>query len=107
MAPTFKARDATNVKAVNTANLLNRLHNGHDADSRAKTKRLRHAIHEKYVDVLDAIVAWQGFQQRGDDEGAFEKENQLRMLLSRKRAFTMLLRAMPAVRQNVPSEFLD
>ena len=107
MSPRFKARNKNHLKAVNTAALLDRLHQGSDPDSIEKTKRLRHAIQEKYETVLNTILAWQVFLKQGNEPGALEKENELRMLLSRKKAFTMLLRSMPAVRQHVPKDFLD
>jgi hypothetical protein len=43
----FEARDLGNIKAINTASLLRRLHNGHDKISIRKTRDLRFALLRK------------------------------------------------------------
>jgi len=94
--PDFMARDNTNAKAVNTCNLLHRLHRGHDQNTKNVTKSLCHAIHEKYVTIHKKIIEYYRYQ-----EGSQEKFQALRDLkdhLSRKSSYTMLCRSIPAVR---------
>ena len=102
--PQFEPQNPTNIKAVNTCNLLTRVHNGHDETTKKGTEDLRHGIHKRYIKVLHKINEW-----RSHEEGSAEKnqaKRELRDLLSRKSSFTMLIRSMPAVRQ-LPHEFLD
>lgn len=102
----FDARDKNNTKAVNTALLLQKLHNGDNYDSAKKTTELRTAIQKKYVNVLEAINKWHQarWQQNRDEE--FKRERVLRGLLSRKSAYTMIMRSTDAVK-DLPDEFFD
>lgn len=102
--PYFEPLDNNNIKAVNTCNLLMRVHNGHDTTTQNATKNLRHSIQKKYIEVLNKIIEW-----KDHNDGTQEKvqaKRELKDLLSRKYSFTMLLRSMPAVRQ-LPLEILD
>lgn len=104
-APKFDARDPANAKAVNTANLLNILHNGHDEDTRLATAGLRHEIQKKYDHILNVIINW-----LASPIGSVLKhqyENELRLHLSRKSSFTMLMRSMVPVINNIPPHILD
>ena len=103
--PYFEAADPLNIKAVNTSDLLNRIHNGHNENTKTSTLELRHTIHKKYVKILKKIIEWQGYE--GGSPEKFQAGRELRDMLSRKSSFTMLCRSMPAVRQFVPEEFLD
>jgi hypothetical protein len=102
--PYFEAIDPNNPKAVNTAGLLERLHNGHNNQTRKTTKVLEHAIHKKYVKILQAIIEYRSHAD--DSQEQFQAQITLKQLLSRKSSFTMLCRSMPAV-QNLPAEFFD
>ncbi len=102
--PAFDARDKANRKAINTARLLERLHNGYDPDSIQNTKYLRILIQKKYTETLNAIIEWQGAK---DEEDKFRAETELKKLLSRRGSFTSLIRSVPAVRKRVPKDFLD
>jgi hypothetical protein len=102
--PYFEAVDPTNVKAVNTANLLNRIHNGHDENTQRATKQLRHAIHKKYIEILNKICEWKDFAEGSVEK--FQAKRELKDMLSRKSSYTMLCRAMPAVRR-LPEDFFD
>lgn len=103
--PSFDRRNAANVKALNTANLLNRIHNGHDNNTRNSTATLRHAIHTKYIEVLNKIIEWQAQADGTQLKNQYTRE--LKDMLSRKSSFTMLIRSMPAVILYVPADFLD
>ena len=103
--PQFTPLNATNIKAANTCTLLNRVHNGHSEDTKKLTVDLRHAIHKKYIDVLKKIIEWQDAATGSQEKVQAERE--LREMLSRRSAFTMLCRSIPAVRQRVPADFLD
>jgi hypothetical protein len=95
----FKAADASNIKACNTATLLGKIHNGDDFESNKKTATLRHEIFKKEKTILNAIIEWQGAENPQDK---FEAEVKLKILLSRKSSFTMLMRSISAVRRFVP-----
>jgi hypothetical protein len=103
----FTARNPANLKAINTADLLTRIHNGHNYESKIKTKELRFAIfkHKNYL--LKLVINWQDALKRNNEEDVFMYSNRLKELLSRKSAFTMLLRSTPTVRNLIPKEFLD
>jgi hypothetical protein len=103
--PAFKAKNPNNLKAANTAKLLDRVHNGHDKNTTQVTKNLRHAIHKKFIDILEAIIKWQSTKKNTQEQ--FHAENKLKRLLSRKSSFCMLCRSIPAVRQNLPKDFFD
>jgi len=102
--PYFEASDNLNIKAINTANLLNRIHNGHDQNTEKATKQLRHAIHKKYIDILNKICEWRASENGSGKE--FQTKRELKDLLSRKSSYTMLCRSMAAVRQ-LPEDFFD
>lgn len=103
----FKAKNDSNQKSVNTALLLERIHNGFDEKSIQKTAELRRLIDHKQREVLDTILKWQNAKLKKDAQTEFEAEMELKNLLSRKSFFTMLIRSLYAVRQYVPQEFLD
>lgn len=102
----FEAKEESNIKAKNTANLLNLLHNGKDddEDSRKNTEHLRSLITKKYIDTLNAIIEWKDAK---DEQEKFESKTKLRHLLSRKSSFTAIIRSTAAVRKHVPKNFLD
>lgn len=102
--PYFEARDINNQKAINTSNLLNRIHNGHNEETIKGTSNLRHAIQKKYIDILNKIIDWRSFADGSQEKVQTKRE--LKDLLSRKSSYTMLLRSIPAVRQ-LPEDFFD
>lgn len=91
----FKARSETNLKAVNTANLLNHLH-----------RDLKPAVKDKHHELVDAVAGWDHARRVGDEREELEKELLIRKLLSRDSHFTMLMRAIKSV-QSLPIEFFD
>lgn len=102
--PKFEARNPSSIKSVNTADLLNRLHNGHDNNSILSTKSLRFAIRKKYSIILLKIIEWQN-QTAGTQE-EFQIRRELKDLLSKKSSYTMLCRSIPAVK-GLPNSFFD
>jgi hypothetical protein len=102
--PNFEARNPLNTKAVNTSNLLLRVHNGHDYATKQATADLRHAIHKKHIDILNKIIEWQKAVDGSQEK--FQAKRELKELLSRKYSYTMLSRSIPAVRQ-LPADFFD
>lgn len=102
--PSFEAKDPTNIKAKNTASLLNKLHNGTNANSIHNTADLRHQISKKYRAILEKICEW--YQSPPNSQEKVRLKNELRAFLSRKSAFTMLCRSIPAVRR-LPADFFD
>lgn len=103
----FEPVSISNQKAINTSELLYRIHNGHDADSNAKTAGLRKAIAMQRDKIYKTIMAWQHARSNNDkiEEANFRRE--LKFLLSRKSPFTMLMRSTSAVRMYIPKDFLD
>jgi hypothetical protein len=100
----FKAADVSNIKACNTAILLDKIHNGNDFESNKKTATLRQEIFKKEKTILNTIIEWKGAK---DPQDKFEAEVKLKTLLSRKSSFTMLMRSLSSVRRFVPQDFLD
>jgi hypothetical protein len=104
--PGFLARDSTNVKAANTVALLNRLHNGDGTiKSIQGTKHLRVAIQRKFIQVIQAHNEYMIAQSTGTPQEQAQTEHNLRMLLSRRKAFTMLMRSIPAINKNLSHLF--
>lgn len=91
----FKARDITNPKAVNTANLLNNLH-----------RDLKPAVKDKHHQVVNAIAEWHHARATGDQLEEYEKELLLKKLLSRNSHFTMLMQSIRVIR-SLPATFFD
>eukprot|EP01098_Paradermamoeba_levis_P014040 TRINITY_DN6587_c0_g1_i1.p3 TRINITY_DN6587_c0_g1~~TRINITY_DN6587_c0_g1_i1.p3 ORF type:complete len:251 (-),score=-7.16 TRINITY_DN6587_c0_g1_i1:1591-2343(-) len=102
----FEAVDSTNVKAVNTATPLQKLHNGDASESKRKTAELRNAIHKRYVRILELIIDWRKAREENNMQSKFEMERKLKGLLSRKASFTMIMRSIKAVK-DLPPEFFD
>ena len=102
----FEAVDITNQKAINTAQLLSKIHNGDDRDSNRKTENLRHAIFKRKVEILKTINKWRDAMMNSKLDEAFQTRKYLQALLSKKSAFTMLMRSMESVK-DLPSDFLD
>lgn len=103
----FLAKDNNNIKARNTATLLKNIHNGKDCEAQKKAKTLQLLICKRHNKIKDAIIEWLGAKAKNDIKTEKQKEMELQNLLSRKNAFTMLMRSIPAVRNHIPEEFLD
>ena len=102
----FEATNSTNIKAVNTANLLQKLHNGDTVETRRKTVELRNAIHIRYVKILELVIKWQKAREADDVKTRFETERVLKAHLSRRASFTMIMRSLEAVK-GLPADFFD
>lgn len=102
----FAARNPANLKAVNTVNLLSRIHNGHDYESKTKTKGLRIAIFKKKYDLIKLIEDWRYAIMNEDESETFRISNKIKKMLSRKSDFTMFLRS-TRMAQRLPPEFFD
>jgi hypothetical protein len=107
--PLFEAADPNDQAAHNTADLLNLLHNGKVGDkaSQANVRHLQVTIAKQYDKVLHAIIEFKDAEHGHDLQRRAQARRDLSNLLSRKSAFTMLMRAMKAVRTFVPTELLD
>lgn len=105
----FIASNNQNIKAKNTANLLNYIHNGNENDENTikKTAELRGLIYEKHEKVRDLITDWLDAKSKNDKIREMQNKEQIKKLLSRKESFTMLIRSSPYVKKYVPIEFLD
>jgi hypothetical protein len=102
----FDVLNETNIKAVNTCKLLDKIHNGTDNYSKNKTAELRLLIHKKERDVIDLIMKWL-YVKGSNTEEEIRTERKIKNILSRKSDFTMLLRSLSCVKQYLPKEFLD
>lgn len=106
----FEAFDKNDIRATNTAQLLNRLHNGHDAATRSKTIELRRAIRNRYTEIMRIIDDLRNARYEGNRQEEVDAAGKLKCYLSRRASFTMLMRSTPAVRRivkSLPSDFLD
>lgn len=104
---TFLPLNSDNTKAVNTAQLLNRLHNGHDENTNMATADLREMIEIKCKKLAELIGEWQQAKIENNKESEVRLSNRLKMTLSRKESFTMLCRSMSMVKAFVPKNLLD
>lgn len=88
----FKAADPTNRRAVNTALLLKKVH-----------AHFQNAIAERHNEIVTTLWNWKNAIEQQDTERIVEFELLLSSLLSRKSAFTMLMRSI----RYVPTQFFD
>lgn len=106
--PGFKAKDPANQKAVNTAALLDKVHNGTgSANGEASTRELRYLIEKRYKELLLAWGEYNRARAENDTQDIAQAEAELRILLSRKASFTLLMRSLPFVRKTIPTSLLD
>ena len=103
--PTFMARDRNNVKAVNTCLLLDKVHNGHNFETKQATELLRNAIRKKYFLILNTMLSYHHSPE--DSQEKFQALGELRDYLSKEQSFTMLCRSIPAVLQFKNKEKLE
>ncbi|PWK26851.1 hypothetical protein LV89_02057 [Arcicella aurantiaca] len=102
----FDVLNKTNIKAVNTCKLLDKIHNGTDDYSIKKTGELRHLIHKKEREVIRLIMEWLNVKGSNIEE-EIRAERKIKNILSRKSDFTMLLRSLSCVKKYLPEDFLD
>jgi hypothetical protein len=100
----FDVLDKNNIKALNTCQLLDKIHNGTDDYSQKKTTELRFLIHKKEREVIDLIME---YLHEKDIEDKIRVSRKIKNILSRESDFTMLLRSLSSVRKFVPVDFLD
>jgi len=94
--PSFDAKDTNNLKAVNTAELLNYLHNGNNKKTASKdaSADLRFQVTYKANKITDKIIQ---FLCEPDEKLKEQYKQQLKLHLSKESSFTMLCRSMPSV----------
>jgi hypothetical protein len=100
----FDVLNENNLKAINTCQLLDRIHNGTNDYSKKKTPELRFLISKKEREVIDLIME---YLNEKDNEDKIRVSRKIKNILSRKSDFTMLLRSLSSVRKYVPDDFLD
>lgn len=99
--PNFKPTSKTNLKAVNTIELLQKLHLGSSTEaSIEKSKELQRKIKIRYDELTREILKWQRAKIEKDKQKEFNAENNLKELLSRRASFTMLMRSSDIVIEN-------
>ena len=103
----FDPLKENNLKAKNTAELLEKVHNGNDFNSKQKTASLRLLIAKREREVNDLVHKWQDKRNSLNEEDILRLKRKLKNILSRKSDFTMLLRSLSCVKKYVPDEFLD
>ena len=103
----FKATDPQNIKAVNTAFLLDKLHNGDKLASIQKTADLRFALFKRRDMIAKTIIAWKDAKLNNNKNEEIRQELKLRAYLSRESSFTMLMRSISTVKKYIPKDFLD
>lgn len=106
--PSFKAKDPANQRAINTAALLDKVHNGTGSiTGEASTREVRYLIEKRYKELLLAWGTYKHSLLENDPQDIAQAEAELRVLLSRKASFTMLMRSLPFVRKTIPVHLLD
>ena len=103
----FEPLNPSNQKAKNTAELLDRIHNGHDKNSREKAKEIKIALFKKRDRINSAIMSLQKAKLNQNQEDEFQFRKKLQTLLSRKSSYTFLMRSTSAVRIHLGVEFFD
>ncbi|WP_046246244.1 HNH endonuclease family protein [Hymenobacter terrenus] len=106
--PGFTAKDPANQKAVNTAALLDKVHNGTGSTgSEASTRELRKLIERRYKKLRQVWGEYNLARAENDAQDIAQAEAELRVLLSRRASFTMLMRSLPFIRKTIPAHLLD
>jgi hypothetical protein len=100
----FYPLDESNTKAKNTIELLRKLHIGIDENSKRKAKEIQLSLAQLERKVCNLVSDWLAEK---DEIKKVRLGNKLKNILSRKSAFTMLLRSLSAVRKHIPKDFLD
>lgn len=100
----FTPADHSDPKTKNTCELLERVHNGHDALSKMTTANLRAEIRYRANEILKEFDLWRNADEDSDQKQ--EYKDTLKRFLSRKSSFTMLMRSMPLV-QKYCTAFFD
>ena len=108
--PTFDAIDDTCLKTKNTCKLLNKIHNGDTPYSTKSSEELRFAINAKYARMQQLIIDFTLLnpKEHPNLRSVIIKRNEIKLHLSRKSSFSMLIRSMSSVRnllQEFPNEF--
>jgi hypothetical protein len=90
----FSPSNAGNLKAKNTAKLLNYLHNG---DSKSlSTRPLIEALNRRYIEIANTVI---GFREATAPNDRRKYLNQIKFFLSRRSAFTMVMRSIDIVQK--------
>jgi hypothetical protein len=98
----FFAKDNLNIKAKNTVELLDIIHNGkNDERSKFNAFNIKADIQKRAKEIIKLII------ELNKNENDIDKIEELKSLLSRKSAYTMLMRSMSVVRNNVPKDWFD
>jgi hypothetical protein len=92
----FEAKDDLNAKAINTAKLLHKLHNGDNETTRRSTAGLRKAVKKLHQAITEEYVIFMNPHDEAEKRDAAAK---LRKYFSRTAAFTMLMRNCPSGRR--------
>jgi len=102
----FEATDKQNLKAINTANELNQIYNGKSGneESKKKSQALRNAIYDKIDNLKDDIIEW---LKEKDEDKKSQKERKIRLLVSRKSAYSVAVRSHPVIKNTLPKDFFD
>jgi hypothetical protein len=92
----FRATDPAEVAAVNTAEELDRIHNGTGSSAADKAAALRYAIFEHLVTVSLAVFHYRGLaEEPGADPGTIaERRWRVQRLVSRSAPYAMLVRSL-------------
>jgi hypothetical protein len=98
LRPNFDPSSPENIMEINTVELLDRVHNGHNDNTKMSTVTLRHAIQKKYINILEKISEYSLYEEN-ENQKKIQLKNELKFLLSRKASYTMLCRSIPAVIQ--------
>ena len=106
-SPRFEPKNNENIKAKNTANLLEKIHNGIDSNSKQTTAELRRIIRKQAVRLSSLVMDWLAAGKKGDKTEEVRTGRMIKDLLSRKSDFTMLLRSLAFVKAHIPPDFLD
>jgi hypothetical protein len=104
----FKAGN-DDLKTKKTVKLLDIIHNGRNTnpDSKEKAKHLKGKIKVRHDEIVKLITISQSAKIEKDSQKEMNAEAELKLLLSRRASFTMLMRSSDVVQACIPPNFLD
>jgi hypothetical protein len=88
------ASDTLNQTINNTVNLLDKVHNGNDANSVHKTASLRNAIDRRTKQLMQAMLDFFRAQAKNDKLAQQKSKREIKEIVSRYSPYTMIMRSL-------------
>ncbi len=105
--PHFYPSDPSNIKIVNTCNLLEKIHNGDNPNSVNKTASLRNVIKRRVDELKIAILNYHRYGKERKPKEEYKALQKIKEICSRKSSYTMLMRSEALTHGIDPTEIND